>query len=93
MFILQSQGRGFYGEHRYVLGYSEDKSKLQAMIDQYKVATCSTSGEKLHFEQCPSEIVFGKYLLKKNRVSQSYSCDAFEIGYTDYLSIQEVKEF
>lgn len=92
MFILQSQGRGFYGEHRYILGYSADKSKLQAMIDQYKAATCSTSGIQLHFEQCPTEIVFGKFLLKKNSTSGSYSCDAFQISYTDFLSIQEAKE-
>ena len=93
MFILQVQGRGFYGEHRHVLGYSEDKSKLQAMIDQYKAATYSTSGVQLHFEQCPAEIVFGKFLLKKNSTSRSYSCDDFQISYTDFLSIQKVKEF
>lgn len=92
MFILQVQGRGFYGEHRYVLGYSQDKSKLQSIIDQYKAVTCSTSGEKLCFEQCPAEIVFGKFLLKKNLTSRSYSCDAFQISYTDFLSIQEIKQ-
>jgi hypothetical protein len=93
MFILF--GKENCGENQYVIGVSEDKAKLQSMIDQYDDATISSSGMNLAFEDCQNEFAFGDFVLKKagnaNFVSTNFASDGICIYWDDYLFIEEAK--
>jgi hypothetical protein len=64
MFILYGAGR--YNEAQYIIGYSQDKLELQAMITEFNESTRSTDGSIISFDSCPDEIKFGSLLLKKD---------------------------
>lgn len=92
MFVLRTVDKSY--EYNCAIGYSEDKYKLQSMIDQYQSAT-RLNNKLLDFENCPETIEFGDIFLKKD--CKGFHCykgrdssKKFTISYGDVLEIEEV---